>query len=259
MRERSVSPSRSLSHHSTDAYFNEILLVGDEAACTRLLLYIFPQESVKSYEVAKEGITNHLTVVSFESGRKVLIRIYGRKSELLIDRLAELSSLKVLAGMGLAEPVYGRFRNGLVYGYVEGRPLTKADFPAYSQAIAREMARWHCLIAAKSPGLSSSASSLSASRHDLRSPLFESPDDAVDDLRRSAAMQMLSKWSDCLPSGFPDDPVKQNAYAAFDLHYLEACAEWMLTEGNVSPSPLVFCHNDLLPSNVIAVNSGKGT
>ena len=137
---RSMSPSRST--HTSDPFVDVIIQFDDEAAYRHLILSIFPNTSILSFEVCKDGITNKLIKCKCVD-RVLLIRIYGRKSELLIDRLAELSNLKMLAEFELAEPVYGKFRNGLVYGYVVGTALRTEKLPEVSPMIAQKMAQWH--------------------------------------------------------------------------------------------------------------------
>lgn len=214
-RIRSLSPSRSFPRHHVDPFINEVITFGQEDQYASLLKTIFPEQEVLAFEVAKEGITNHLIKCRMSSGIIVLIRIYGRKTELIIDRLCELSHLKLLAQHGLAEPIYGRFRNGLVYGYIEGKALKPEDVPRESAHIAREMQRWHSTMSVQSESM-----------------LFHT----------------IDKYLDALPQAFKD-PQKQAVFKTFDLVYLEDAAAWL--RNNLMPSPIVFCHNDLLCSNMI--------
>jgi len=50
----------------------------------------------------------------------VLVRIYGKKSELLIDREQEIKATTVLHINGCAAPIFCRFENGIAYGFVSG-------------------------------------------------------------------------------------------------------------------------------------------
>lgn len=56
--------------------------------------------------------------------KTALVRIYGKKTEILIDRERETRNLVCLARAGLVPPLYGRFKNGICYGYVEGIPFS---------------------------------------------------------------------------------------------------------------------------------------
>lgn len=120
----------------------------------------------KSWDVKKlhkkvydSGITNQLlgyyvddpnTKMSAkfgELGRSdiVLIRIYGAKTELIIDRAQELLNFHELAANDLAPPVYCTFNNGYCYKYIEGRVLNVDDMKNNSikRQIASKMAALH--------------------------------------------------------------------------------------------------------------------
>lgn len=211
---RSLSPTRSSAH--TDPFVNELVEVDNEEQYRRVIAAIFPSCTAVAFEAFKEGITNKLVKCVCSNGNVVLIRIYGQKSELIIDRLAELSNLKTLAMCGLAAPVYGKFRNGLVYGFVEGASLKTHEVASYIPGIAKKLRDWHCMV-----------------------PVFDEP----------VLFHTLNKWYSGLPEAF-HDPIKQEAYQSFDLDYLQAAIDWL--ETNLPDSPAVFCHNDLLAANIIS-------
>ena len=86
---------------------------------------LFPtwQEANLLLVQCKDGITNKLVKVSHKGASSepaILIRAYGKGSELLIDRNQELRNLLVLSKLGLGPKVYGRFNNGIAYGFVAG-------------------------------------------------------------------------------------------------------------------------------------------
>lgn len=80
-----------------------------------------------------------------ELGRSdiVLIRIYGAKTELIIDRAQELLNFHELAANNLAPPVYCTFNNGYCYKYIEGRVVVVDDMK--NKIITKEIA---CKMAA---------------------------------------------------------------------------------------------------------------
>ena len=55
------------------------------------------------------------------------MRVYGHETHQLIDREQELMSLVCLNDAGLSPPLYGRFQNGICYGFVDGVPFTVED------------------------------------------------------------------------------------------------------------------------------------
>ncbi|KAJ3058258.1 hypothetical protein HDU98_005650, partial [Podochytrium sp. JEL0797] len=67
----------------------------------------------------------------------VLIRTYGKGTDAIIDRNQEMINMLVLSRDGLCPPVYGRFNNGLIYGYIDMRDEHK------STLVARHLANWH--------------------------------------------------------------------------------------------------------------------
>lgn len=92
-------------------------LINKLHACTILILQVFD-----------EGITNKLVGgyrgASFAQARDVvLIRVYGEKTDLIIDRNAEKQNMSELAEAGMCPPVYATFDNGLVYEFAPGVTL----------------------------------------------------------------------------------------------------------------------------------------
>lgn len=116
-----------------------------ERQCMALLLLVFPDvdEHGISLRPCSGGITNRLFRAELPSGSKVLVRVYGRKSGILVDRATELQTVRLLGEMGLAGKVHGTFTNGFVYDYVDGRALEPSDLPEHSRTIAQELATWH--------------------------------------------------------------------------------------------------------------------
>jgi len=50
----------------------------------------------------------------------VLVRIYGNRTDLLIDREREIRIMVTLHSNGCAAQIYCRFDNGIAYGFVPG-------------------------------------------------------------------------------------------------------------------------------------------
>lgn len=79
-------------------------------------------------QVFEEGITNKLIGVfqgtSFAQAKDViLIRVYGEKTDLIINRNAERNNMVELWETGMCPPVYATIENGLVYGFAPGDTL----------------------------------------------------------------------------------------------------------------------------------------
>lgn len=72
-----------------------------------------------------DGITNKLVACYTDEGMAdaVLVRVYGRKTELFVDRETELRSFQVLRAHGCAPDLYCAFQNGLCYQFLPGIAL----------------------------------------------------------------------------------------------------------------------------------------
>lgn len=77
----------------------------------------------------------------------ILVRIYGNKTDLLIDRNAEKTNIKLLYGHKLAPQLYATFKNGLCYEYVPGvTPNSQSIYePKIWKLVATHMANMHKL------------------------------------------------------------------------------------------------------------------
>lgn len=69
----------------------------------------------------------------------ILIRIYGKNTEVLIDRHKEIENFILLHKYGFAPRLLATFNNGLSYEYSNGKPLTKSD--VYDESVWRNIAR----------------------------------------------------------------------------------------------------------------------
>lgn len=88
---------------------------------------------------------NGVDEIDDSSSDVVLVRIYGKNTEVLIDRKREISNFKLLHSYGFAPRLLATFENGLVYEYCDGRPLTKQQLfvEGVWRKIARQMAEIH--------------------------------------------------------------------------------------------------------------------
>lgn len=50
----------------------------------------------------------------------VVVRVYGNRTELWIDREREMTAMVILHSRGCAAPIYCRFDNGIAYGFAPG-------------------------------------------------------------------------------------------------------------------------------------------
>ncbi|ETE61541.1 Ethanolamine kinase 1, partial [Ophiophagus hannah] len=116
----------------------------------------FPEITVSTHELGTriftDGITNKLIgcYVDEKMDDVVLVRIYGNKTELLVDREEEVKSFRVLQAHGCAPQLYCTFSNGLCYEFMQGEALD----PEHSTA------EWNTLAGIKGHSADSQHSAL---------------------------------------------------------------------------------------------------
>lgn len=156
----------------------------------------------------------------------VLFRIDGEGTDLMLDKQQEKEYMQRLHAAGFCPPIYTIFNNGIAYGYVQGETLDVNSMRTepIRKLIAEEMCRLH------------------AARFDNPPPGYE---------------QQWKKYTFLLmrlsPDGFPDDPDKHKRYTQIirPKHVLEKEQQELWDHLEALNSPIVFCHNDLLPKNII--------
>ncbi|XP_027726487.1 ethanolamine kinase 2 [Vombatus ursinus] len=72
-----------------------------------------------------DGITNKLVACFVEDDMRdaVLVRVYGERTELLVDRENEVRNFQLLRAHGCAPKLYCTFQNGLCYEFLPGMAL----------------------------------------------------------------------------------------------------------------------------------------
>ncbi|KAJ2454740.1 hypothetical protein EV183_001324 [Coemansia sp. RSA 2336] len=188
----------------------------------QLLLTVFPdwKDSELAFKECKDGITNNLVQCTNQRTRlTVLVRAYGNHTEVIIDRNQELANMARLSELGMCPPLYGRFNNGLVYGYIPGTVATPEEMGngEWAPLIARQLAKWGQITI---PG-------------DDRSPKLFST---------------LQKWLSDIPSDYQDESADKVRLSREMLAGELAALKEMLS---TVESPVVFAHNDLLSGNII--------
>ncbi|XP_060869930.1 ethanolamine kinase isoform X2 [Metopolophium dirhodum] len=176
------------------------------------------------YKLFTDGITNKL-VGFFDDSRPeddgVLVRIYGKNTEQIIDRKAEFENFKFLYRAGVAPDLYATFDNGMVYKYIRGKTLTTTTVrdPIIYRLVARTMARFHRL------GTSGKM---------------------TDDGRttKSELWSKMEQFANLIPERFRKTFPQGVKSLRADIKTLKASLE------NIG-SPVVFCHNDLLLTNIL--------
>ncbi|KAJ6180595.1 hypothetical protein N7519_011056 [Penicillium mononematosum] len=223
-----------------------------QASALRLILALNPDWEGPGNNIEfvrfTDGITNTLLkIINLKPGlteeqidnEAVLMRAYGNGTEVLIDRERETKSHALLASRGLAPPLLARFKNGLLYRFIRGKPCGHQDLvsPPIWRGVARRLAQWHAVLPS-----SGAASAKDASVAEIAA----SRDDEITVIKpRRAGPSMwavLQKWVLALPVTTPEQRARRLS--------LQAELQWVLDildDGKgIGEDGLVFSHCDLL-------------
>ncbi|XP_022919558.2 ethanolamine kinase-like [Onthophagus taurus] len=188
----------------------------------------WPVEKIK-YKLLTDGITNKLIGCNVEGENEeetVLVRIYGNKTDLLIDRKAETRNILLLNKLSLAPQLYATFHNGLAYQFVPGTTLSSKTVikPEIYKLVARRMARMHKVK------------------------------NGINQKNCTPSLwNKMQRFLDLVPHDFTD-PRKQKRFLELNLPKkgdLQKEKEFLKHHLSQNESLVVFAHNDLLLGNVI--------
>ncbi|XP_050312518.1 ethanolamine kinase isoform X2 [Anthonomus grandis grandis] len=205
-----------------------------ESGALKILQTIRPHWHVATirFKLLTDGITNKLIGCLPEDAPEdetVLVRVYGNKTDLLIDRKAETQNILLLSKEGLAPNLYATFENGLAYRYQPGRTLNKTTVydPKIYPLVAQKMAQLHKV---KVEGVSDP---------------------------KPFVWKKLRDFLNLVPETFSSSKVQKRFEALrlpsqTDLNQEIIELQRALEKPDI---PIVFCHNDLLLANVIYTES----
>ncbi|XP_015781492.1 ethanolamine kinase 1 [Tetranychus urticae] len=241
--------------HYSDFVFDQNHIKDD---ARRLMEKLRPHWDASTIEIKQftEGITNWLIgcfPLDFDSDKSekddvVLIRVYGRKTELFIDRQKEIANMLLMYQNGLSPPVFCSFANGMAYGYSAGKVVdsTMVRQEYIYNLICHQMVKMH---------------SISYKKQSITLPICDSSNN--DDNNNNSG-EMKNEAKACLSRLFnkyltliaesitPDDPVSVFLNnEGITLDDLTKEADYLVENLSKLGSPLVFCHNDLLLNNII--------
>ena len=198
-----------------------------------------------------EGITNTLTKATIEfpgdtasdvEKSAILIRAYGKGTDVLIDRQRELNSHTLLASRGLAPALLARFENGLMYKFVEGDVCTPEDLrkPEVYQQVAKHLGEWHGSLPISAissyPQMNGKTPGQKSSQATDKQPT-PTPN----------TWTVVSQWLEALPT---DTPEKTQTRDNLRTEFESIVAKFSDVPGLFGKS-YVFSHCDLLSGNVI--------
>lgn len=280
------------------AYLSE----DSEATARRLVLAIRPDwESADSnveFVRFTDGITNTLLkAVNKKTGlskdevdkEAILLRAYGNGTDLIIDRHRETQNHELLMRYGLAPELLARFKNGMMYRFVQGSMTHPEDLrkPVIYKAVAKRLAQWHAVV----PCI---AARTGHSRRNSKNTDFVVPSEALGDAEFQHVIDnvapgkpppnvwtVMQKWIFALPT---DTEAQRERQAELQKELTRTVAELSQRPGlgqnevstmfslYVFPSQrdglvwlthftqqLVFAHCDLLSGNVIVLPKPQQT
>ncbi|XP_029992493.1 ethanolamine kinase 1 [Sphaeramia orbicularis] len=191
-----------------------------------------------------DGITNQLIgcfVGSLQEPGCVLVRLYGRKTELFVNRDREVEMFQVFHAHGCGPQIYCSFQNGICYEFVRGTVLDDELLrqPSIYRLIAAEMGRVHAIRPKSGPPVK---------------PFLWTKMACFLKLLQSSNISGTTEQhstDSCTSSRSPVDALPS-------LETLRMEMESLKTHLSQIESPTVLCHNDLLTKNII-YNQEEGT
>ncbi|XP_013882056.1 ethanolamine kinase 1 [Austrofundulus limnaeus] len=187
-----------------------------------------------------EGITNQLIgcfVGSLQQPGCVLVRLYGRMTELYVNRDQEVEMFQVFHAHGCAPEIYCSFQNGICYEFVRGTVLDDELLrqPSIYRLIAAEMGKIHSIQAKR--GLPAEPLLWTKMSHFLKL------------VQTNINTGPSEQWSAKRPAALQGVP----SYETLSVE-MESLKKHL----SQIDSPVVLCHNDLLTKNII-YNHKEGT
>lgn len=176
-----------------------------------------------------EGITNQLIgcfVGSLQEPGCVLVRLYGRMTELYVNRDREVEMFQLLHAHGCGPKIYCSFQNGICYEFVRGTVLDDELLrqPSIYRLIAAEMGRIHSI-----------------------QPKCGRPVEPF-------LWTKMSHFLTLVQSSLTQQNCSRSSSVVQEVPSVETLTEEMKSlKRHLSQvdSPTVLCHNDLLTKNII--------
>ncbi|TIB82425.1 kinase-like protein [Wallemia mellicola] len=197
------------------------------------------------------ALTNSVFFVSYDGAPTVLLRVYGPSSTLLISRPREMHILNTLSRhYNLGPKIYGTFANGRVEEWFSSRPCSKDDIRSDLKIdIAKRMRELHQVDLKKMNVVGPVAPG-----YNERSTSYGVWDNISSWLTpASVVLKRLSRVK------FPESHNYYNLVESINLPLLiqefNAYEDFLREYEEINgASPLVFCHNDTQPGNILLLD-----
>ncbi|RGP76602.1 ethanolamine kinase [Fusarium sporotrichioides] len=244
----------------------------------KLILTLMPdwasEDSNVDFVRFTDGITNTLLkAINRRPGMSkvdvdrdaILLRAYGHGTAVLIDREREAENHELLMKHGLATQLLARFKNGMMYRYILGKPARAQDLcePLILSAIARRLAHWHATVpclpdpnhARDDKHVNGNASANASTNGHTNGCVNGDSDRSRQEQIDSTApgkpppnmWTTMQKWIFALPT----DTDAQRERQALLQAELKQMVQKLSQRPGLGKNGLVFAHCDLLCANVI--------
>lgn len=243
------------------------------SSALRLILSLFPEWEHTSGTIKfvrfTDGITNTLLkAINVRPGMSeeeidaeaVLLRAYGKGTDLIIDRERETQNHELLMKFGLAPDLLARFNNGMLYRYIKGDVTSPADLRKEEifHAVARRLAEWHAVIPCipathEAPAEDNSANETACAEEGAKTESIKSPevqykiDHVAPGKVAPNVWTVMQKWIYALPTETEQQRQRQTDLQKELLRIVQEFA----SRPGIGKDSLVFAHCDLLSGNVI--------
>lgn len=234
----------------------------DESAL-KLITSLFPEwaNSSSTIEFVRftDGITNTLLkAINKRAGLSaeevdadaVLLRAYGKGTDLIIDRERETQNHELLMKYGLAPPLLARFNNGMLYRYIKGDVTSPADLRTEEiyEAVARRLAEWHAVVPCVPRGPAYEPENEPVLRRGNSTPdILNAIDQVAPSKVAPNVWTVMQKWIYALPTSTEEQKERQQELQNELLRVVDEFA----SRPGLGKDSLVFAHCDLLSGNVI--------
>jgi len=174
------------------------------------------------------GMTNYLSIAMIRDSKnysnlvqRVLIRIFGNQTDLIIDRKREIENLKLCYKTGFGPKIYGIFTNGYVYQFFPGRAVSPEELfnCTWNGKLGKQTARWH--------------------------------KQNLPEAETSLVWKTIEHWLSLVPETYSDIDQDKKWKQIGGKDKIEQELLLMKQMASDSRSPIVFSHNDLLSGNII--------
>lgn len=234
-----------------------------QASALRLVLTLRPDWKDDKIDFIRftDGITNTLLkVVRKLSGLSVyeideeaiLLRAYGPGTELIIDREQEAQNHEMLMRYNLAPELLARFKNGMLYRFIQGSIPSPAELRKQEiwHAVARRLAEWHAVVPCTKEATGKSSHETYCCEHTTSissSGLIPKATVSQAGNPEPNLWTVLQKWVYALPTETLEEKERQKILQ----REIDRLIPEFINRPGLGNNSLVFAHCDLLCGNII--------